>query len=119
MARILIVEDETLVSMLLEDLLMDLGHEITNTVPTVIAALDAIADDPPDCVILDVNLGEESGYPVAEELSRREIPYAFATGFGRHDIDGNYSHTPVLAKPFDERKLDSIVNELLSQPAGG
>ncbi|MEW6450945.1 MAG: response regulator [Pseudomonadota bacterium] len=98
--RILVIEDEMLIAMLLEDMLADLGHEVVGVVPRVNEALTAISRDDFDLAILDLNLNGQSAYPVADALIDRGIPFALSTGFGESGLPEKYRAHPVLQKPF-------------------
>lgn len=110
--RILIVEDEMLIAMLLEDMIADLGHAVVGPFHSFDGALKAVAQETYDIAILDVNLGSESSIPIAEELQRRGVPFAFATGHSREQIDPRFFEAHVIAKPFDERSLDAAIKAL-------
>ncbi|HTI66616.1 MAG TPA: response regulator [Caulobacteraceae bacterium] len=100
--RVLVVEDEALVSMLLEDMLSDHGCEIVATASRIGQALELIADDALvlDAAILDVNLGGEPIFPVAEALTARGCPFVFATGYGAGGLPEAWRSRPTLQKPF-------------------
>ena len=98
---ILILEDEMMVAMLLEDMLADLGCRVLGPVATVAPALALLAAHDVDAALLDVNLSfGQSGYPVAEELTARGIPFAFVTGYGANTLNPQYRSRPTLQKPF-------------------
>ncbi len=100
--RVLVVEDETLVAMLLEDMLGDLGCEVVATASRIAHAVE-LARDPAqtfDAAILDVNVAGESITPVAQALSERPTPFVFATGYGESGVPEAFRGRPVLQKPF-------------------
>lgn len=99
--RILVVEDEPLIAMMLEDFLDVLDKEVAGTADTVASAIALIDAGGIDAAILDVNLrGGEKSAPVADALAARDIPFVFATG-GSADGDlGEHSDRPRLQKPF-------------------
>jgi CheY-like chemotaxis protein len=101
--RVLIVEDEVLICMLIETILVDAGYQVAlaHSVPE---ALEAVEQGQIDLAILDLNLRGKKVYPVAERLAARGTPFIFATGGGVHDIEG-FSGRPWVAKPFDEHVL--------------
>lgn len=107
--RILIVEDETIVSMLLEGMLLDLGHDIIGPVRTLSEALTAVRKVKPDLAIIDVNLQGICSFPVADILRKRNIPFIFVTGYGKAGIEDKYTNTLVLQKPFDIVHLSDII----------
>jgi len=106
--RILIVEDEALVAMILEDQLADLGISVAATCASVPDAMRAIEDNAPQAAILDVNLRGQLVYPVADRLLDRGIPFVFVTGYGRESIDRRYSFVKVLEKPVERQALEGL-----------
>lgn len=99
--RILIVEDEPLISMMLEDFIDALDKQVADSVDNVAAALAAIERGGVDAAIVDVNLrGGETSWPVADALAARNIPFLLATGGGGDSIAEQHRDRPVLAKPF-------------------
>jgi CheY-like chemotaxis protein len=105
--RVLVVEDEALVSMLLEDMLADHGCEVAATASRIAQALDLIADEALtfDAAILDVNLGGEPIFPVAEALAARGAPFVFATGYGAGGLPEAWRSRPTLQKPFSHEDV--------------
>ena len=106
--RIFIVEDEALVAMLMEDILMDLGHEVSAIAARLHQACDIARTGAFDLAILDVNLDGKPSYPIAEALRERRIPFAFATGYGGMGLEQAFADVPALAKPYvteDVRRL--------------
>ena len=103
--RILIVEDEAAISLLLEDMLLDFGCEVVGPAGRLAAALDLAASETFDLAILDVNVAGESIYPVAEALEQRNVPFVFSTGYGSAGIKDVYRDRPVVQKPFAQSDL--------------
>jgi CheY-like chemotaxis protein len=103
--RILVVEDEAAISLLLEDMLLDFGCEVIGPAARLSAALDAVAREKVDLAILDVNVAGEPIYPVAEALAERSIPFVFSTGYGSAGIRDTFRDRPVLQKPFAQNDL--------------
>lgn len=112
--RILLVEDEMLVAMLLEDMLGEAGHTIIGPMSRIDQAVEAARNEAIDLAILDVNVGGEEVYPVAAALAAREIPFAFATGYGAHGLREPWQDRPTLQKPFHRSDLFRMVSELAS-----
>lgn len=112
--RILVVEDETLIAMLIEDLLRDLGFEVAGPVARVGAALALIEREAIDGALLDVNLGTERSYPVADTLSALQRPFVFTTGYGEAGLDPAYRGCPVLKKPVTRESLAQAMTAHLS-----
>lgn len=108
--RVLIVEDEAMVLLLLEDMLEGLGHDLHGTATSLTEAQILLeTSSPPDAVVLDVNLDGEVSYPFADELARRNIPFVFSTGYGHQEAMARYGHCPVLQKPFHARDLAEAI----------
>lgn len=112
--RLLVVEDETLVAMLLEDMLADLGCIVAGLAGTVArgVAMARFADLALDGAVLDVNVGGERVFPVADALVARRIPFIFTTGYGVDGLDARYADRPTLAKPFQLRTLAAALLQL-------
>jgi DNA-binding response OmpR family regulator len=98
--RILVVEDEFLVAMLIEEILESAGCVVSGPIPRVAEALDAARREVCDAAVLDINLAGERVFPVAEILSRRNIPYLFVTGYSAGALPGEYAKRPRICKPF-------------------
>ena len=110
--RLLLVEDEAMVAMMIEDMLSDLGCVVVGVAGTVSKGLD-FADRQDlllDGALLDVNLGGETVYPVAEALAARGVPFIFSTGYSVAGIQTRYSDVPILAKPYE---MDVLQDHLL------
>ena len=112
MARILIVEDEMLVAMLIEDALTDLGHEILGPAMRLETALEAASSQQFDFAILDINLAGKQSFPVADCLSQRGIPFMFASGYGAAGLSAPYLLAEVIQKPFSRRELGEALKNL-------
>jgi PAS domain S-box-containing protein len=106
--RILLVEDEALVAMMMRDSLVELGFQVVGPFDRATDALACAADEPLDAAILDVNLGGDLVYPVAERLARRDVPFVFVTGYDAENIDTRYAHVPVLQKPIEREVLQGL-----------
>lgn len=99
--RILIVEDEPLIAMMLEDFLDVLGKELAGTADSVASALPLVAAGGVDAAILDVNLrGGEKSWPIADALAAAGVPFLLATGGGDDAVAETHRGRPVLPKPF-------------------
>lgn len=109
--RVLIVEDEALVAMLLEDMLDDAGHQVAFCASSIAQALDYVAGsaDSFDFAILDVNLGGEPSFPIAEALAARGKRFAFATGYGPAGLPDGWRDRPTLSKPFGAQDVERVL----------
>ena len=117
--RVLVVEDEAAISLLLEDMLLDFGCEVVGPAARLAAALEAVERETLDLAILDVNVAGEPIYPVAEALMRRQVPFVFSTGYGSAGIKDAYRDRPVLQKPFAQHDLkQKLLNARAAAAAG-
>lgn len=107
--RVLIVEDETLVALLMEDILSEFHCHVVGTVSRVSQALDLLKTEPVDVAILDVNVAGQEVYPVAAVLNEKGTPFIFATGYGEGGIATPWADRPVLQKPFQNADLVQAV----------
>jgi CheY-like chemotaxis protein len=110
--RVLVVEDEMMVSMLIEDMLTDLGCQVVGPASRLDEAMQLAATSELDCAVLDVNLGGQPIFPLADLLRERGRPFAFATGYGDAGLREVDRGTPVLQKPFREGDLARVLGEL-------
>ncbi|MBI1199299.1 MAG: response regulator [Phenylobacterium sp.] len=110
--RVLVVEDEMMVSMLIEDMLSDLGCTIIGPASRLEEAIDLANKAELDCAVLDVNLGGQPIFPVADLLRQRGAPFAFATGYGDAGLRDVDRGSPVLQKPFREGDLARVLGQL-------
>jgi len=111
--RVLLVEDEPLVSMMLADMLSAFGHKVDGPYSRFSDAILAAKTNNLQAGILDVNLGGEKTYAVADILANRNIPFAFVTGYGPDSIVSAFSHAPVLQKPIEAAKLHALLQQIV------
>jgi DNA-binding response OmpR family regulator len=114
MPRILVVEDEFLLAFALEDELAASGCRVVGPFFSLSQALAAVRTEVFDLAILDVNLNGEMVFPLADELTRREIPFVFLTGYSLSDLPPNLRHRPKLSKPHDSATLMKTIQAVLS-----
>ena len=110
--RVLIVEDEIMVALLLEDLLAEFGYEVAGVASRLEEAM-ARAEAPDfAAAVLDVHLNGRDVFPLADRLAELNLPFIFATGYGARGIPARHAGRPVLQKPFLpgdlERALSSV-----------
>ena len=110
--RVLVVEDEMMVSMLIEDMLTDLGCIVVGPAARLDEAIALTESEQIDCAVLDVNLGGQPIFPLADILRAKGAPFAFATGYGDAGLRDVDKGSPVLQKPFRETDLARILGEL-------
>lgn len=113
MPRILLLDDEPLISMLVEDWLRELGCEVVGPARSVQEGLEFVGAASLDGAILDVNLGGQNCYSVANALKIKGIPFAFATGDG--SVDGDFANPILLPKPFDFDGVKAVLGKLLER----
>jgi CheY-like chemotaxis protein len=104
--RVLLVEDEILVAMMMRDILMELGFSVVGPFSRLSQAMVAAVHDNIDAGIIDINLGGEFVYPVADVLIARRIPFVFVTGYGVESIDVRFGSVPVIKKPVQREALE-------------
>jgi PAS domain S-box-containing protein len=113
--RIIVIEDEPLVAMDVEAQLMSAGWDVVGMAGTLEQARALIASVDCDAALLDVNLGGQPVDDLAAALTRRNIPFAFATGYGRSGLPAGFREGPILNKPFTGAQLEAVVGTLLNQ----
>ncbi len=111
--RVLVVEDEALVAILIENLLEDCDCTVVGPCGTVAAALLAARTETFDLAVLDVNLNGLRVYPVAEVLSDRNIPFVFLSGYGEEAIPSGRNTWKVCAKPFKINDLVAMLEQAM------
>lgn len=112
--RVLVVEDETLVAMLIEDFLLEYGCSIIGPCGSVDSALKTARTEMFDVAILDVNLRGDKVYPVAEALTERNIPFLFLSGYGDEAIPRDRVSWKVCPKPFRANELMQMLSSVLT-----
>ena len=111
--RLLVVEDETLIRFMIEDMLADLGCEAVTSAATADAALDMIVQQAFDAALLDMNLNGASSHAVARSLQAHGVPFAVATGNSINDMWDDFREHAILRKPFQTCELTEILSRLL------
>ena len=112
--HVLLVEDSLIIALDAEDIATRLGADDVTTAASVDAALDLIATAPPSVAILDVNLGNATSFPVADELLARSVPFMFATGYGEQaQFPDKHRGRPVLQKPYTIENVARALAEML------
>ncbi|WP_374446958.1 response regulator [Stella sp.] len=114
--RVLVLEDEALVAMLLEDMLADLGCETVGPFAELADAEAFVAAEPAgaDAAIIDVNVAGEASYPLATRLAEGGIPFAFSTGYDPAGIPAEWRGRPALSKPFMLPDVERVLRLLRS-----
>ena len=115
MAKILIVDDEPLIAMLVEAWIVDMGHEPVGPAHSLSEA-KALLDAPFDAAIVDLTLGHESGRPIAEALALRGAPFVYATGQSEAQLDDLPPASGVLLKPYSFEAFEAALQTMLTAP---
>jgi DNA-binding response OmpR family regulator len=114
--RILVVEDESLISMLLEMALQDEGSVVVGPAARVGEAIQLAEDEALDGAFLDVNLAGEAVFPVAEALTARGVPFLLLSGYGDQAVPEGRDW-PIRGKPFDVSNVLQVLSDLMRKPA--
>jgi CheY-like chemotaxis protein len=112
-ARLLIVEDEYLIRLLLEDMLVEFGCSIAAVASNLEDGKKAAQTAQIDLAILDVNIDGEQVFPIADILRGRKLPFVFITGYGARGLPDHYRDAPTLQKPFQMQDLQAILARVL------
>jgi CheY-like chemotaxis protein len=112
--KVLVVEDEMMIAMLIEDMLDEFGCKLVGPATNVPRALELIGKESIDVAVLDLNLDGKDTYAIADALQRKNVPFIFATGYGSTGLRQEYGNRPVLQKPFQARDLETALTEALN-----
>jgi CheY-like chemotaxis protein len=112
--RVLVIEDESMVMMLLQDMLEDIGCVVVGAASRLPEATEKAKSLAFDVAILDVNLNGERTFPIAEVLAERGVRFAFATGYGVASLPPGFTGRPVLQKPFQQQELERVLRAALA-----
>ena len=119
MSRVLIVEDEVLIGLVLEDILEMLGHRVAGNAASLDeggAVFAALGADGVDIAICDVNLGAEPVWPLADRIAAAGVPLIFATGSHPDTLPPRFAPCAVLEKPYAYAAVEAVLARV-SQPA--
>ena len=114
MKKVLVVEDEWLIAASLEDSLTAQGFAVVGPAASVSMALDLIEAEPLDFALLDVSLGTEKSFPIADRLRSLSVPFLFLTGYGSTDLPETFAGSPLVAKPICESDLRIALSRYIS-----
>jgi CheY-like chemotaxis protein len=113
--RVLLVDDEVLIRMMVSDMLNDLGHAVVAEAGELDQSLTLARSSDFDLAILDVNLNGMMIDPVAEAISARRIPFILATGYSSPSVAAKYHQTPRLRKPYGAKDLESAIDHAMAR----
>jgi DNA-binding response OmpR family regulator len=115
--RILVVEDEAAVCMMIEDMVLDFGCEVVGPAATFDQAMHLARQEEFDAAVLDIRIGQNAVYPIADLMRSRGIPFLFSTGYGSEVVPERFRDVAVLNKPFAFNCLAGILRAVLSEPS--
>ena len=116
--RVLVVEDEPLIGMVIEDAVEDLGHEVVGPIGTLDEALELATHEPLDFAILDINIRGGNSYPVADMLLKRGLPMLLTTGYSPGTLPARLHEQRRLRKPFTAEQLEAEIRLMCPGPKG-
>jgi CheY-like chemotaxis protein len=111
MPRALLVEDESIIAMLVEDMLDDLGYEVVGPAGEVGRAVELAEREALDVAVLDIDLNGEAAWPVADALAARGVPFVIMTGYDDIELRPPHANRPKLHKPFRFREFAAALAE--------
>jgi CheY-like chemotaxis protein len=112
--KVLVVEDEMMIAMLIEDMLDAFGCRLVGPATSVPRALELLDKEQVEVAVLDLNLDGKDTYAIADALRQKGVPFIFATGYGLTGVRVEYENRPVLQKPFQARELETALVEALA-----
>jgi CheY-like chemotaxis protein len=116
-ASVLLVEDETLIRMMIAGMIEELGHTVAAEAGNMTEALLLARTADFEIAVLDINVGGERIEPVADVIAGRRLPFIFASGYGAAGVPEKFSDRPTLQKPFLIEKLGKAIEEVLRESA--
>src|SRR6185312_2664481 len=114
--RLLLVEDELMVGVFMQELLEAIGYRSTEPIARLSDALAAAERERFRGAVLDMNLNGEIVYPLAELLTKQQVPFVFVTGYAPRSVDPRFTHVPILQKPVLQDDLAAILDRVLAGP---
>lgn len=111
--RVLVVEDELMIALALKRALADAGCAVIGPVPRIARALECATEVPLDAALLDINVGGERVFPVAELLQARAVPFAFLSGYQESVLPERFRACPMLAKPCSAQDVIAVLRRIL------
>jgi CheY-like chemotaxis protein len=111
--KVLLVEDEAMVALMMSDFISELGFEVVGPYAKVSEAMAAVQADVLDAAVLDINLNGEMVYPVADALKAKKVPFVFVSGYALDGMDQRFSSVPVFQKPVEWAELRKLLVQTL------
>jgi PAS domain S-box-containing protein len=106
--RVLLVEDEALVAMMIQECLADFGYQVVGPICTASEAAAKAREAEFEAAVLDINLGDGAVYPIADVLAARGVPFVFVTGYDADSVETRFRNIPILQKPIEREMLKKI-----------
>jgi DNA-binding NtrC family response regulator len=110
--RILIVEDEVFIALMIEEMVREIGYEVSGTVHNIAMARQEFAKKNFDAVLLDISVGGRRDPETADFLLKAGVPFAFVTGYD-YLVEPRHEKIPVLQKPFVPAQILSLLEKLV------
>jgi CheY-like chemotaxis protein len=110
----MVVENDILIAMDVKTMLQAGGYLVVGPVSSVEAALAAVEAQKLDAAVLDINLGREMVFPVADALVAAAVPFVLVTGHSVDILPAQHRHRPILTKPFQERDLLAMLSRVIA-----
>lgn len=110
--RVLVVEDNVIIAMEIEFLAGECGCAVVGPAGSVNEALNEIGEAEIEGAILDINLGDERIWPLAEYLTERQVPFVLATGYGLEEVPDSFKNCVILSKPISRAALQKALKEI-------
>ena len=110
---VFVIEDETMIRMMIVEMLEELGHTVAAEAANLEQALHLASIGEFDLAVLDLNLASRSSLAVAEVIKARKLPFIFSTGYGTNGIPPDFADVPAIQKPFTVEALGRMINELM------
>ncbi len=114
--KVLIVEDELLIAMMLQDMLAEEGLKVEAVANSLSVGLEMARSAAVDAAVLDINLNGDEVYPIAEILKDRGIPFIFSTGYAAGGVRSDFDAAPRVMKPFQQDLLMAALQQLFDNP---
>lgn len=111
--KVLVVEDEMMIAMMIEDILAELGHEVAGVAMRLPQALELAKGIEADVAILDINLDGRKSFPAAQVLRDRGIKIIFASGYGSPGLEAPFTNDVIIKKPFETSDIRSAIQRVI------
>ena len=114
--RVLIIEDEMLIALMLQDMVSNVGFAVEGIATSLPAGIDLARTADAHLAILDINLNGEEAYPIADILRARGVRLIFSTGYGADSLKPEYAFIPKLVKPYEQANLAAAIQAAFARP---